>query len=122
MDTEERAGKPYRGCQRTYGLSAKRGAMNWRFKSAAPVSAVIPVPTLNMWEEMLQVKGLMPLLIKRGRRQRWSSDEKAELRAHLTRLTNMSPYLLALALPGSFLMLPVLAWWLSRRSRQKQTA
>ena len=96
--------------------------MNWRFKSVASVGGAIPVTKLNMWEEMLQVRGLMPLLIKRGCRQRWSSEEKAELRAHLTRLTNMSPYLVALALPGSFLMLPVLAWWLSRRSRQKQTA
>ena len=33
------------------------------------------------------------------------------------RLSNLSPYLVVLALPGSFVMLPALAWWLDRRAK-----
>lgn len=65
--------------------------------------------------EILQVKGLMPLLMKQRNRQRWTAEDKAELRIHLRRLSNLSPYLVVLALPGSFVLLPALAWWLDRR-------
>ena len=65
--------------------------------------------------EILQVKGLMPLLMKPRNKQKWTAVDKAELRLHLKRLSNISPYLIVLALPGSFLLLPALAWWLDRR-------
>lgn len=70
--------------------------------------------------EILQVKGLMPLLMKPRNKQRWTVEDKAELRVHLRRLSNISPYLVVLALPGSFIMLPALAWWLDRRRNRKQ--
>jgi len=73
--------------------------------------------------EILQVKGLMPLLMKPRNNQRWTREDRAELRAHLRRLSDISPYLIVLALPGSFLMLPLLAWWLDRRrNRQRPPA
>ncbi len=65
--------------------------------------------------EILQVRGLMPLLMKPRNKQRWTPEDRAELRVHLRRISALSPYLLVLALPGSFLMLPALAWWLDRR-------
>jgi len=65
--------------------------------------------------EMVQVKGLMPLLMKERNKQRWTPEDRAELRAHLRRLSSLSPYLVVMVLPGSFLMLPALAWWLDRR-------
>jgi len=71
--------------------------------------------------EILQVKGLMPLLMKPRNKQAWTPEDKAELRVHLRRLSNISPYLVVLALPGSFVMLPALAWWLDRRRNRKQT-
>ena len=71
--------------------------------------------------EILQVKGLMPLLMKPRNKQRWSVEDKAELRIHLRRLSNISPYLIVLALPGSFILLPALAWWLDRRRNRDQT-
>ena len=70
--------------------------------------------------EIIQVKGLMPLLMKPRNKQRWTLEDKAELRVHLRRLSNISPYLIVLALPGSFLMLPALAWWLDRRRNRKR--
>ena len=69
--------------------------------------------------EIFQVKGLLPLLMKPRNRQRWTPEDRAELRAHLRRLSNVSPYLAVLALPGSFLMLPALAWWLDRRRKRQ---
>ncbi len=69
----------------------------------------------HVLNEILQVKGLMPLLMKPRNKQRWANEDRAELRAHLRRLSNISSYLVVLAMPGSFLMLPALAWWLDRR-------
>ena len=67
--------------------------------------------------EIAQVKGLMPLLMKPRNKQRWSAEDKAELRAHLTRLSHISPYIAVMILPGSIVLLPALAWWLDRRRK-----
>lgn len=71
--------------------------------------------------EMSQVKGLMPLLMKRRNKMHWSPEDRAELRVHMQRLSRMSPYLVAFAMPGGFFILPALAWWLDRR-RQRRAA
>ncbi len=68
-----------------------------------------------MLEEFVQVKGLMPLLMKPRNKLRWSKEDKRELTEHLKRLSNLSPYIAVVVLPGGFAMLPILAWWLDRR-------
>jgi hypothetical protein len=73
----------------------------------------------HLLHEILQVRGLMPLLMKPRNKQLWTPEDKAELKTHLRRLSGISPYLLVLALPGSFLMLPALAWWLDRRRNRQ---
>ena len=65
--------------------------------------------------EMVQGKNLMPILMRRRNKQQWSNEELAEIRAHLRRLSKLSPYLVVIVMPGGFAMLPVLAWWLDRR-------
>ncbi len=65
--------------------------------------------------EMVQVRGLMPLLMKPRNKLPWTPEDKIELTVHLRRLSSISHYLIVLALPGGMLMLPVLAWWLDRR-------
>lgn len=65
--------------------------------------------------ELIQVKGLMPLLMKPRNKQRWSAQDRRELMNHLKRLSRMSPYIAVVVLPGGFAMLPLLAWWLDRR-------
>ncbi|MBI2509578.1 MAG: hypothetical protein HYV99_06335 [Betaproteobacteria bacterium] len=88
---------------------------------ARPVAFIRSVRDLTTREkqfllgEMVQVKGLMPLLMKPRNKQRWTPEDKNELAVHLRRLSSISHYLLVLALPGGMLMLPVLAWWLDRR-------
>lgn len=65
--------------------------------------------------ELLATRGMLPLLMKVRNGGRWSDAEKALLLAHLRRMAHLSPYLIALVLPGSMLILPVYAWWLDRR-------
>lgn len=65
--------------------------------------------------EIMQARGLMPLLMKPRNKQRWTAEDKAQLAQHLQRLSQISPYLVVLVMPGGFFMLPALAWWLDRR-------
>jgi hypothetical protein len=65
--------------------------------------------------ELVKVKGFMPLLMKRRNGDRWTVDERHQLIEQLNAMAHLSPYLVVLILPGSFLALPLLAWWLDRR-------
>lgn len=65
--------------------------------------------------EFAQVKGLMPLLMRHRNGGRWTRDDRRALHQQLNALVHLSPYLVILILPGSFMALPVLAWWLDRR-------
>ncbi len=69
--------------------------------------------------EMSQVKGLMPVLMKRRNKQQWTREDKEQIRAHLKRLSELSPYLVVMVMPGGFAVLPVLAWWLDRRRNRR---
>ena len=87
-------------------------------KSAAALRSVQELTARekrHLLNEILQVRGLMPLLMKQRNKGRWSVEDRTELRRHLRRLSDLSPYLVVLALPGSFVLLPALAWWLDRR-------
>ena len=70
--------------------------------------------------EMVQMKGLLPVLMKRRNKQKWSAEDIAEIRSQLARLQRISPYLVVFVMPGGFAMLPVLAWWLDRRRNRAQ--
>jgi hypothetical protein len=65
--------------------------------------------------ELAQVRELMPLLMKRRNGGRWTIAERRQLIEQLHVFAHLSPYLFLLAMPGSFMALPVLAWWLDRR-------
>jgi hypothetical protein len=69
--------------------------------------------------ELMATRGVMPLLMKARNGESWSSAEKAQLIAHLRRVAHLSPYLIALLLPGSVLLLPIYAWWLDRRGLKR---
>lgn len=70
-------------------------------------------------QEVIQVRGLMPLLMKRRNGEQWTREERRELVRIMRGLYSVSPYLLALAMPGSVLLLPLLAWWLDRRRNRR---
>jgi hypothetical protein len=65
--------------------------------------------------EMTKVRGLVPLLMKPRNGAKWTAAERAALQDQLRALAHLSPYLVIMVLPGSFVALPVLAWWLDRR-------
>lgn len=69
--------------------------------------------------EVLKIKGLMPLLMKHRNGQRWTPAERRELKSQLKALGEISPYLIVLVLPGSFVLIPMLAWWIDRRRIQR---
>jgi hypothetical protein len=75
----------------------------------------------RLLNEFVQVKGLMPLLMKPRNHQRWTADDRALLLVHLQRLSRISPYLVILVMPGGFFILPALAWWLDRRRNRVRT-
>jgi hypothetical protein len=65
--------------------------------------------------EVVQITGLMPLLMKPRNHQHWTPEDKRQIVNHLRRLSMVSPYLAVMVMPGSFIVLPALAWWLDRR-------
>ena len=71
-------------------------------------------------EELARTQKIMPLLMKPRNKQRWTAEDKAELKIHIQRLSRISPYLVVLVMPGGFFMLPALAWWLDRRRSRKR--
>lgn len=70
-------------------------------------------------EEFVRTQKLMPLLMKARNGERLTREEKGRLLEQLRRLSEMSPYLALLVLPGGFALLPLLAWWLDRRRAKR---
>ena len=96
--------------------------MNSQGRAAAAIRRVFAFADRErkyVLDEMAQVKGLMPLLMKRRNRARWTPEDLAEIRAKLNRLGGLSWYLAVLLLPGGFVALPAVAWWLDRRRERR---
>jgi hypothetical protein len=108
-ETPVPVGKPQRTAMVTFNV--------WSLALVRSFKALTVRENDFLVNEFTQVKGLMPLLMKQRNSQRWTAEDKAELAQHLKRLSRLSPYLVLVALPGGFLMLPALAWWLDRRRR-----
>ena len=70
--------------------------------------------------EVLAVKGLMYLLMKnRNTGEKWSREEKTEIRNHLRIISKMIPVIIVFLLPGGSLFLPFLAEVLDRRKKRR---
>lgn len=106
-----------------------RGAAHERIKDARLIAAGT---RWRQWQEpfhrerdriraeIISCQGLMPLLMKQRNGAPWTADERKELVDHLRRLSSLGPYLLALIAPGSFVLLPLMAWWLDRRRKKRR--
>jgi hypothetical protein len=70
--------------------------------------------------ELSQVRGLIPILMKHRNGEQWSAEERAILLRDLRTLSNLSPYLIPIIMPGGVLMLPILAWWLDHRRKARE--
>ena len=69
----------------------------------------------QLLQEMVKIRGLMPLLMKPRNGMHWTPAERRELQEQFRAIAHLSPYLVVMVLPGSFAVLPVMAWWLDRR-------
>jgi hypothetical protein len=70
--------------------------------------------------EVLSVKGLMYLLMKyRNTGEKWTREEKREIKIHLRSISKMIPVLVIFLLPGGTLFLPFLAEVLDRRKNRR---
>ena len=75
---------------------------------------------MYIYDEFAQVRGLIPLLMKRRNGERWSKEDKLTLIRDLRAISNLSPYLIPLVMPGGIFLLPILAWWLDRRRQRRE--
>lgn len=72
-------------------------------------------------KEILEVKGLMHLLMKhRNTGQKWTREEKKEIKMHLKNISRVVPALAIFLLPGGSLLLPFLLEVLDRRKGRGQ--
>lgn len=70
-------------------------------------------------EEIARIPGLMTLLMKPRNGMRWTKTERRELQNRLRRLSRLSIYLAMAALPFTMFTLPLVAWWLDRRTKKR---
>ena len=70
-------------------------------------------------DELALIKGAWPLMMKQRNGGKWTADEKARLKAMVRSASSVSPYLFIWAVPGSVLLLPLLAWFLDRQRKQR---
>lgn len=75
--------------------------------------------SLRLRNEFNQIRGLIPLLMKHRNGEKWSTEERAALLRDLRALSNLSPYLIPLLMPGGIFMLPLVACWMDRRHQER---
>ena len=66
--------------------------------------------------EVLAVKGLMQILMKtRNTDEKWTREERTEIKRHLRNIAKIIPAIVIFVLPGGSFLLPILAEALDRR-------
>ncbi len=73
----------------------------------------------RLGDELAQMKGAIPLLMKQRNGGKWTPEDKLELKDMLRSASSVSPYLFIWAVPGSMLLLPFLAWYIDRRRKSR---
>ncbi len=70
--------------------------------------------------ELSQARGLIPILMKHRNGGQWSRKERKLLLRDLRALSNLSPYLIPILMPGGVLVPPLFAWWIDRRRKERE--
>lgn len=71
-------------------------------------------------QELGKIKGAIPLLMKPRNGLKWTAQDRHELQRMLRAASAVYPYLIIWALPGSILLLPLLAWHLDARRKSRE--
>jgi hypothetical protein len=74
---------------------------------------------LRMRDELARMKGAWPLLMKQRNGGKWTAEEKEQLKLMVRSASSVSPYLFIWAVPGSVVLLPLLAWFLDRQRKNR---
>jgi len=74
----------------------------------------------RMGDELARIRGAWPLLMKQRNGGKWTPEEKAQLASMVRSASAVSPYVFIWALPGSVVLLPLLAWYLDRRRKKRR--
>jgi hypothetical protein len=70
--------------------------------------------------EVIAIRGLMQLLMKtRNTDEKWTREEKKEIKTHLINIAKIIPAVAIFALPGGSFLLPMLAEALDRRKTRR---
>jgi hypothetical protein len=70
--------------------------------------------------EVLAIRGLMQLLMKtRNTDEKWTREEKKEVKRHLKNIAKIFPAIAIFSLPGGSFLLPILAEVLDRRKTRR---
>jgi len=73
-----------------------------------------------IFREAQQMQGFLHLLFKqRNTDQKWTQEEKKQLKDHLKRLSLYLPIIIIFILPGGSILLPILAEVLDRRKKRR---
>ena len=75
---------------------------------------------IRLGQEMRQMRGLMPLLMKQRNGYHWTPEDIRQIKAQLRNLMHLSPYLTLAVMPGGFFVLPFLAWWVDKRRQKRE--
>ena len=71
--------------------------------------------------EMATMKGSVVWLVQQRRQGHWTADERAHLRDVMRSASSVSPYLFIWVIPGSMLLLPLMAWFLDWQRKRRQS-
>ena len=70
--------------------------------------------------EVLSITGLMQMLMKiRNTDERWTREERNEIKGHLRNISKIIPIIAIFSLPGGAFLLPILAEALDRRKTRR---
>jgi hypothetical protein len=70
--------------------------------------------------EVLSIRGLMQLLMKtRNIEEKWTREEKKEIKRHLRNIAKIIPAVAIFALPGGSFLLPILVEALDQRKTRR---
>ncbi len=70
--------------------------------------------------EVLSIRGLMQILMKtRNTDEKWTNEEKKEIKKHLRNIAKIVPAIALFSLPGGSFLLPILAEALDRRKTRR---
>jgi hypothetical protein len=98
-----------------YQVKLKNKAPRW----VASILAGNQREKFRVRSELGNLKDAVPLLMKQRNGGKWTAEERKQLRGVLRSASQVSPYLLIWVIPGSMVLLPLMAWFLDVRRKRR---